>query len=383
MEDSASAAKLVEEVLNPPKDETPKQKKRRRGCQKYVFWAVFALVAVIALLVFLATFAPSVFLVIINIIWLFLLGIVVIFLLLGVLVMVGLKEEAQNLINVMLEGSLNLIEVADFFKEALNTFQRYLKELFLFIMPIFAFSVGTLLYLALLIAYKSYGREHDVFWFTVVITIVMIFAVSVFNRPKKPDNKPKNWIKEAQEKFTKSFKDSLEIIIFIFFLTIDRTDLFFLPAELNIELHAQVGDYNLMKPGITIDSNIGITISLVMAAIMIEIIRNIIRLSYQAYINYKIATKILDERNKDYRTADVIKLALRQSVKTSQDELMKFITFTTILISVFLLFPRLKLLTVGLASLTSLFMDFIISGRLKMEKGDDLISRIISKVFRL
>ncbi len=78
-----------------------------------------------------------------------------------------------------------------------------------------------------------------------------------------------------------------------------------------------------------------------------------------------------------------IKTAIRNSFGDTKDDIVKFITFTTALISVFLFFPRLKLFAMVVASITALLLDFVVPGRLIMKQGNDLISRILNKAFRL
>jgi hypothetical protein len=46
-------------------------------------------------------------------------------------------------------------------------------------------------------------------------------------------------------------------------------------------------------------------------------------------------------------------------------------------------FPRLKLLTLVVASMASVLLDVIIISRLTAKKGNDLVSRILTKLFKL
>lgn len=355
----------------------------KKGCKRLIFGTLFAIVAIVVIMVLLATFFPQIFLVVINIFWLILVGMGLIFLLLGVLVMFGLRKEAERLINIMLEGSLSLIDVADFFKDVLRTFKRLAKEFVLFVTPIFSLLTGFLIYLLLLYLYKWYGREHDLTIFTVILTAILIFISAIMNKPVKEIKKFKSWGELVRHRFSKSFKDSLEVVIFVFFITLDSTNLFFLPPELNIELHAAWGDYNLMTRSFTFDNHLRTTITLVTAAILIEVLRNAFKLGFVAYKNFRLASDYLENKGREFRTVEVIKISMRESVRKSMDELVKFIVFTTVLISVFLIFPRLKLLSMVVASFTALIMDFIIIDRLKISKGEDLISRLLAKIFRL
>jgi len=366
-----------------------KSKKRKvsnnqKGCKKYIFIALSIFIGLVLFLVLLAIVAPSVFVVVINIIWTLVFGIVVIFIFLAVLVIFGLKKEAERLINILLEGSMTLIDLANFAKRVFVMFKRYLRELTLIITPILAYFTGALVYVGLMYMYKSVGKSHDITVFTVILTIILTFVAGFMNKPKKEEKKRLTWFQKAKERYIKHFKDSLEIIIFVFFLTMDMTNLFFLPDKLNVELHAVWEKYDLMVRSFTFDEYLKTTIKLVTVAISLETVRNIIKIIILAIRNYKIAIEYLEERSKEFQTVEVVKLVLRQSVKDSMDDVLKFITFTTVLIGVFVLFPRLKLLSLVVANISSLILDFIIIDRLKIQgKGDDLISRIIVKVFRL
>jgi hypothetical protein len=359
-----------------------KSQKPPKGCKSYIFTGLFVLILFLLTLTLLGILAPGIFLVVINMLWLLLLVLVLVFVALGILVMIGLKKEAMRLIDIIFEGSLTLIDIADFLKEAYKSFLKYLREFMLLVIPVFAIFMAIVLYLLLLYSYKWVGRDNDVTIFTAIITSVMIFFIGILSRPT---NKPKtvNWFTRAKDKFSHTFKDGLEVMIFVFFLTMDSTRIFFLPKELNIELHAEVFNYNLMHRGIAIDEYFMVTLTLVMFAIGIEILRNIIKVIALAVNNYQVATTYLLEKGKEYRTAELMKISLRQSMNSSMDELIKFITFTTLLIMVFLLFPRLKIFTMVVASMTALILDILIRSRLKVEKGNDIISRIITKIFKL
>ena len=82
-------------------------------------------------------------------------------------------------------------------------------------------------------------------------------------------------------------------------------------------------------------------------------------------------------------TLYLIKEAIRQSFNESKNDLIKFVTFNTVLFAVFLLFPRLKILTLAVASATNLILDIAIMSRLTASKGQDLISRSLAKLFKL
>ena len=138
--------------------------------------------------------------------------------------------------------------------------------------------------------------------------------------------------------------------------------------------------YDLMIRGVHLDAS-KITLTIIIVSIVSEIVRNIMRIVAVARIKHAeiISTGPWDQRQ---RHAD-IKEAIRLSFEQAKDELVRFITYTTFLLFVFLLFPRLKLLSMVIASVTSLGLDLAFPTRLHGIKGTDLISRILSKVFRI
>jgi hypothetical protein len=117
------------------------------------------------------------------------------------------------------------------------------------------------------------------------------------------------------------------------------------------------------------------TINIVTVAIVSEIIRYAMRITALAKKYY---ASILEMRR-----IVRIKLAVRMAFGNAKDDIVRFITFTTVLFSVFLIFPRLKLLSLAITSLTNLVIDLFDPGRLVIVRGEDLMNRVINKVFRL
>ena len=348
----------------------------RPQINRRVFLYLGILVGAGAFMSYMSVFFPTVFTAIVNFFWIMMLIAVAIFLVLGILVIVGLKEEVSSFLDVVLEGSLTILDAIDFIKKLYQQFILVLKDFVYFITPILAVWVAAILYLFILVLYKGVGRENDVTLMTAVITIAMVVAVSVLNRPTAEQPAINTWFQSVRKRFKDYFSDAFEVVIFIFFLTMDSVNLFFLPKELNIPLEAQVGNYDLMLRGANVTNQLTVTVVLVTVAISLEIIRNIIRIIAMAF-NYYHSLSKTEHRNVR------IKEAIRMSFGDAKDDLLKFITFTTVLILVFLLFPRLKLYAMVVASLAGLFMDFFIPGRLKMREGNDLLSRILNRIFNL
>ncbi len=343
---------------------------------KKAFGFLAALVVVGGLLIYFSVFFPTVFTAIINFFWIMMLIIVAVFLVLGILVIAGLKEEVGAFLDVLLEGSLTLIDAFDFLKKLYERFLVVLKDFIYFITPILAALVAFAIYIAILVMYKGIGIENDVTILTAVLTVAMVVAVAVLNRPVAVDEQIQTWIQAVRNRFKDNFADFFEIVIFVFFLTMDSVNLFFLPDNLNIPLRAQIGNFDLMLRAVNVSDQLTVTIYLVTIGIFLEIVRNIIRIIAIAMAYYKELPKV------EAKIPNV-KQSIRLSFSDAKDDLVKFIAFTTTLILVFLIFPRLKLFAMVITSLTGLILDGIIPGRLKIKEGTDLISRIINKVFNL
>ncbi|MBT6401402.1 hypothetical protein HN803_00675 [candidate division WWE3 bacterium] len=331
-----------------------------------------------ALILALSVISPDSFFVVINILWFLLLAIVVAFLGIGILVALGLKSEANKLLDLYVDGSLSVIDFVGFIKDFIDYFIYQLKELLLVLSPIFAYALNFFIYYFLLMFYKWYGTTNDVTFMTVFLTAGLVITVSVLNimGAKKPKD-PNKWSTRFFAKLKRDFVDALEVLIFVFFLTMDSTTLWFLPENLRVPLHSQFGGYDLMTRGYSLDST-RITLTLVMVGVVSEIVRNVLAISVAGkhYFDNLMSTG-------RFRTIDALREALRESFNQSRDEIVSFITFTTVLLFVFLMFPRLKLLTLAVASVTALAIDIIYPKRLAITKKEDLVSRLLAKAFKL
>lgn len=369
--------KIAEKILELSHDDS--------GLKKLVYKALRYFVVIAGLFVILSIIFPAAAAVVLNIIWVSAFVVVVIFLTLGIFVIMGLRKEVAKALDILLEGSLTLIDTIELLKQLWNHFLDVLKEFLINIAPVFAFIAAGIIYILFLLFYKTVGQTHDVTYITIALTVVSVGALGVLNKPNTNAMEVKNkWIAAFKKNFRKGFTDGLEVALFAFFLTMDSTNLFFLPKELNTELTAQLGNYNFMLRGFRFDDHTRVTVTLIIITICVEIIRYVMRLLAVAWKMYSEGSTTAYEKSSGDVRVPQFKAALRESFSEFKDDITKFITFTTVLLLVFLLFPRLKLFTLVIASLTSLLLDLIIRSRLTvLEKGDDLISRIISWAFKV
>jgi len=342
-----------------------------------IFFVLTIAVLLILFLVILAFLSPELFFVIINLFWFTLLVLVVVFLLLGLLVILGMKKEARQLIEAFMEGSFAVIDGARFIKLVVVEFLNMIKQFISFLSPIVGSALAIWLYFLILLLYKWVGSQYDVTAMTVILTAFLIAFNALLNKSRQNSHQTNSWQKQVLAKFHSYFRDTFEIMIFIFFLTMDATFFFFLPPSLNVPLRAEVGSYDLMKRGFTIDSHLRITLNLIMIAVVIEVIRNVIRLILTSIKIFKAETRPMS-------SSALIKYSIRKSISQNNDHLLKFVTYTTVFSLIFLLFPRLKLLAMSVTSLTNFAMDLLMPSRLKEQnKHDDIVSRLLAKVFRI
>lgn len=339
-----------------------------------VFKVLKWFVGVIGALVVISILSPTALNIILNVLRVLSIGIVGTFFVLGLLVIFGLRKEASKVLDVLLEGSLTLIDFIEFLKLIYKRFIEMLKEFLLYVTPILSYIVAAIIYVLLLIVYKTIGRSYDVTVFTIIITVLLVTTVALLNKNKVDEDAATTYAKRVGIIFKKYFIDAFEVVLLVFFLTIDSTHLFFLPDSLNVKILSKFDGYDLMIKGFTKD-HINWTINIVTIAIVSEIVRYSMRITALAKKYY---ASILEPRR-----IVRIKLAVRMAFGHAKDDIVRFITFTTVLFSVFLLFPRLKLLSLAITSITNLFIDIFIPSRLVLSRGKDLLNRVIDKIFRL
>lgn len=337
--------------------------------------ALAYVIAFLGVLLVLGILFPTAVIVLFNTIWILLLAVVVVFFTLGVLVLIGMKEEVGKFLDVLLEGSLTILDFIDFVKNLYKRFLIALKEFLIFAAPVMAYTLALITYVVIIVVYKTISLEHDVTILTIVLTIASVLSLAVLNTVRRAPNSAA-WAVQLGQAFKQAYSDGLEIALFLFFLTMDSTHLFFLPKNLNIPLRAEIGFYDLMTRSFVYNDHLRVTINLIIMAIVSETARNIIRVVYVAKMYYS-------QQTEPFNKSPRIKSAVRKSFFDAKDDIIRFIAFTTLLFIVFLVFPRLKLLTLVVASVGSLFLDILIKERLKVVRGTDLISRILQKVFRI
>jgi hypothetical protein len=347
-----------------------------------VFKILAAVVGIAGFFIALSILFPHAMSIFFNIIGVILFVTVAVFFTLGILVVIGLRKEANKILDILMEGSLSFVDFLAFLKLVWLRFLELLREFILYVTPVAAFALTLVLYTLLIFVYKNYGKNHDITIFTIILTATLVLVMGVINKPTNKVPDLTKWGNKVKEAFHSAFIDGLEVLLFVFFLTMDSTNLFFLPADLNIELKAKLHGYDFITRSFVNDGMLKITLNLIVFTITIEIIRNLLRVIAVARKHYTQDLLLFSDGLIASRSTR-IKSAIRKSFSNTKNDLVKFITFNTVLFAVFLVFPRLKILTLAVASLSGLVLDIIMIDRLFVKGGNDLISRILAKVFKV
>lgn len=345
------------------------------------------LIAIIALALLLTIgnmAYPSATKIILNIIWFASLSVAVVFIAMGVMAILGMKKEVGKLLDIFMEGSFSVMDLFDFIKQVFKLFFEKVKEVLLNLAPLFSYIIAVSLYLGTLYLYKLVGKSFDVTALTIFISIAGVSVLTLTNLPGRNNLTKSGWKYEFSKRLNRSFVNSFEVVLFVFFLTMDSTSLFFVPPDLNVPLRAHVGTYDLMSRGFVLDS-VKTTLIIIATAIVVEVARNILRIVYTSRKYYEgwLETEPQDNTT-DRQRYQNIKRSVRLTFTESKDDLVRFLSFTTVLIAVFVLFPRLKLMSMAIASITLLVFDLIFPARLLTTiRSKDLITTILEKTLKI
>ena len=106
---------------------------------KKVFRFLTTVVVILRIFLALNFLFPVAVGVILNIIWIIFLAVVIVFFTLGILVIIGMRKEVSRILDILLEGSLTIIDFIEFVKNLWKRFIQLLKEFILFAAPFLAY----------------------------------------------------------------------------------------------------------------------------------------------------------------------------------------------------------------------------------------------------
>lgn len=339
--------------------------------------------AIVGILLLLLLINPHVFLIVINVIWMLVFVVTLLFVLVGVLTFIGRKDEASRIIDLFVEGSITFIDIAKFFKDLWSTFKQILVETAAILIPKMSYGVAVVIYLAIISFYKLIGIYVDVTIPTIILTFVITALAAIITLPRFQASMEleKGKLGNAFDEFKNKLIDSFEVVIFILFLTIDATYLFFLPKNLNVPIHAEIGNYDLMIRSIASSDHLLLTINLIIIGVALELIRKIFKLTVIGTKYYK-NPNLISENYEPMGSADLLKRTIRKTMAESKEEFLSFAAFTVFITFVFLFFPRLKLLALIAASFTGLVFDILFTERFTTQGRDDLLARLFRRISR-
>ncbi len=327
---------------------------------------------------------PSATKIVLNVMWFTALSVAIIFIAMGIMAILGMKKEVGKLMEIFMEGSFSVMDLIDFIKQVVKLFIEKVKEALLNLAPLISYILAISLYLGTLYLYKLVGKSFDVTAMTVVISMAGVALLAYINLPGRNNLIKTGWRYEFGKRVSKAFIDSFEVVLFVFFLTMDSTRLFYVPPDLNVPLHAKILGYDLMERGFKlVDAKT--TLILIAVAIVVEVIRNILKIAYSSRKYYVSWLESEPQNNvTDRQKYQNIKRAIRLTFADFKDDLVRFVSFTTVLIIVFITFPRLKLMSMAVASLTLLVFDLVFPVRLSVRtRNRDLISVILEKTLKI
>lgn len=327
---------------------------------------------------------PSATKIVLNILWFTALSVAIMFIAMGIMAILGMKKEVGQLLEIFVEGSFSVMDLIDFIKQVFKLFFEKVKEAFLNLAPLFSYIMAISLYLGTLYLYKLVGKSFDVTALTIFISIMGVALLSYINLPGRNNLIKTGWRHEFGNKVSKAFVNSFEIVLFVFFLTMDSTHLFYVPPDLNVPLRAQIGNYDFMLRGFKLN-DAKITLIIIATAIIVEVLRNILKIVYSSRKYYTSWLETEPQNNlTDKQRYQNIKKSVRLTFAEFKDDLIRFVSFTTVLVIVFITFPRLKLMSMAVASITLLVFDLVFPVRLLTRtRNQDLISVILEKTLKI
>jgi len=355
---------------------------------KTALWLFVPIIVGILGLFLLSTLYPQVVSVLLGAIVTLLGVIVVTFFVLGIFVIIGLREQARTLLSLIFEGGVKYIDFAQTISEIWEAALKIIKEFVLLVSPVLAGFLAILFYYLVMYVFRAVGSNSDLTLFTIILTIVLASITALLGQTRigEPDDSG-SFRSQFSLRFGRILIDGIEIATLLIFLTIDARHPFFLPKALHGEIRAEAFGMNFMQRGIVSDG-IAATIRIAGAAVIVEIIRKIYRLVASVSQRYKLLKKEAKENGTPATSQqdifELIRQAARSGFKDNLDDFTKFLGFTTILIFAFFFFPRLKLLSLLVFNISNLGWDLIFPQRVvKVSRSDDLLSRTLVHVFKL
>jgi len=311
---------------------------------------------------------------------LFITALLGIFLVLGVAVIIGMRSEVSTIINNIFSGTIKLIELVEFLTKIWERFLQLLKEALLFVSPALAALTGLFGYVTLLALYKYIGVRASVTLLTVVLTVFLALVPLIIWPPKEQEQPisslPGSFWDVWRSKMSLYLLNAYELMLFAFFLTLDWEKPFFLPSSLWGDIKANLGSLDLMVRGFNYHDAFIFTLWLAGLAVLLEVFRQLLKVVLRA-VRMQSTSRTASTASRLESFRECLKISFNDNL----DDLVRFVGYTTLVIAVFFLFPRLKLLSLVVFSATTLLWDAFHPHRFFVErKNKDMLSLAAEKI---
>lgn len=303
----------------------------------------------------------------------------ILFVILGFLVIIGFGKEVKYFLTTTFHGIMQVFLIAKVLRNIYRWIIKLLQRIMFFLSPFIAAAIAMFVYYLLMYLYKYVGLSHDVTGLTVLLTILLTVAIRLFPRVSS-DSKEKTFWTLWFEKTSRILFDFFELMVFVFFITLDWVNVPFLPPRLWVEITAYLSEYDLMIRGVNFHYSFFFTIWLAGFAFFAEFIRQAFKIIHRSRYYY-----VTLKTSQPFKSRlDLFEEAVSESFYYSLADLVTFFGYTTVVTVTFFLFPRLKLLSLIFFSLTSLAMDIIRPAHVPVgTPPQDLLTRIIIKTLNL
>lgn len=355
---------------------------------KTLLWLIIPLIALALGLFILSVIYPDIIGILIRAGATLVSVIFLVFIILGVFIIFGLREEAAALMSLIFEGGVKYIDIAEQISKLWERFLEIVKEMILTISPIIAIFFAAMFYYLIVFSFRVVGVDSDLTVFTIILTIALASLTAFLSQMNVGSSSDDDSFKaQFGKRFGRVFVDGVEIAVLAIFLTMDMERLFFLPENLHGTIRAEAFDINFMERGFRSHA-VTAAIRFAGAAVFVEIIRKIHRVVAATRKHYQLLKREIERRGIAIVTLqqsfEIIRHAARRAFRESIDDFTKFLGFTTVLIFAFFFFPVLKMLSLLVFNLTNLVWDILVPKRLSgKSSSEDLFSRILIKVLRL
>ncbi len=303
----------------------------------------------------------------------------ILFVILGFLVIIGFGKEVKSFLTTTFHGIMQLFLIAKVLRNIYRWIIKILQRLMFFLSPFISAAIVLYVYYLLMYLYKFVGLSRDVTGLTVALTILLTVAIRLFPRMSS-DSAEKTFWALWFEKTARILFDFFELMVFVFFITLDWVKVPFLPSNLWVLIAAHISEYDLMIRGVNFHYSFFFTIWLAGFAFFAEFIRQAFKIIHRSryyYVTLKVSQPFKSR-------LDLFEEAVSESFYYSLADLVTFFGYTTVVTVTFFLFPRLKLLSLIFFSLTSLAMDIIKPVYVPVgTPPQDLLTRVIIRTLNL